>query len=112
MLGFNNALKIADVPFPFPYAQLLTLLLVVYTIFIPFYIVCFTESMIAGPVLTFLLFEGIWGVNEVAKELENPFGSDANDISVADFHGRFMDVLEDIRLAFATKIQQEEDIKA
>jgi len=97
MLGFSNCLKIADVPFPFPYSQLLTLLLTVYACFIPVYIVCFTESLIASPILAFLLFEGIWGVNEVAKELENPFGSDDNDISLADFHARFLDVIGEVK---------------
>merc|ERR1719392_125561 len=74
MLGFNQAMKIADVPFPFPYAQLLLVLLTLYVCIIPVYMVCFTQSAIGAPVLSFLLFEGIWGINETAKELENPFG--------------------------------------
>merc|ERR1719277_2306254 len=96
MLGFNNCMKIADVPFPFPYAQLLTILLTVYACFIPIYITVFTDSLIASPILAFLLFQGIWGVNEVAKELENPFGADENDISLADFHARFLDVMWEV----------------
>ena len=32
---------------------------------------------------------------QVAKELENPFGVDANDIPLLDFHLRFTDVLAD-----------------
>lgn len=104
MLGYSNCMKIADVPFPFPYAQLLTYLLVVYALFIPVYIVCFTKSMIAGPLLSFLLFQGIWGVNEVAKEIENPFGADINDISLADFHARFVDVLAEINAGSEAKL--------
>jgi len=103
MLGFNLALKIADVPFPFPYAQLLTLMLTVYACFIPVYIVAFTQSIIAGPILSFALFQGIWGINEVAKELENPFGRDANDISLADFHSRFMESCEEVFQAHNVK---------
>ena len=34
-LGFNNCLKIADVPFPLPFAQLLGLLLVAFSLLIP-----------------------------------------------------------------------------
>ena len=37
MLGFYNCLKIADVPFPLPYAQLLGLLLIAFSCLIPFY---------------------------------------------------------------------------
>merc|ERR550525_1624912 len=96
MLGFNQAQKIADVPFPFPYAQLLLVLLVCFSCFIPVYMVCFVKSYIATPILSFLLFEGIWGINETAKELENPFGADSNDITLADFHVRFVDLLEEI----------------
>eukprot|EP00971_Amphidinium_carterae_P022269 439154-Amphidinium_carterae.1 len=123
MLGFNNSLKIADVPFPFPYAQLLDLSLIVFTFFIPMYVAIFTQSLYAAPALAFVLFEGIWCFNEarhnphqrrletlrsfvhtlpavalafvgwvgsfvaeVAKELEQPYGSDANDMSLEDFH--------------------------
>merc|ERR1719162_269413 len=95
MLGFFSALKIADVPFPFPYAQLLTFMLVMYSLFIPLYVTVFTSSMIVSPIMTFLLFQGIWGVNEVAKELENPLGTDFNDINILDFHSRFLDVIND-----------------
>ena len=34
-LGFNNCLKIADVPFPLPFAQLLGLLLMAFSLLIP-----------------------------------------------------------------------------
>eukprot|EP00913_Durusdinium_trenchii_P006795 g6387.t1 len=95
MLGFNNCLKIADVPFPLPFAQLLGLLLVAFSAFIPVYVINFTGSPIAGPILCFFLFESLWCLNEVAKELENPFGQDTNDISLTDFHMRFVDCLEE-----------------
>lgn len=103
MLGFNNCLKIADVPFPFPYAQLLSVLIVMFSAFVPVYIVVFTKSMTAGPILTFLITIGLWGLNEVAKELENPFGLDVNHISLVDFHARFVDALADIQLAHEAK---------
>ena len=40
------------------------------------YVVVFTQSPFVGPVLCFFLFESLWCLNEVAKELENPFGQD------------------------------------
>ena len=61
----------------------------------PRYVVIFTGSPIAGPILCFILFVTLWCLNEVAKELENPFGQDANDIPLLDFHLRFTDVLAD-----------------
>lgn len=99
MLGFSQAMKLSDVPFPFPYAQMLTLLLICYTCFIPVYIVAFTSSMIAGPIMSFALFQGVWGLNETAKELENPFGKDVNDITLGDFHMRFLDGIDQVFFA-------------
>jgi len=104
MLGFNNSLKIADVPFPFPYAQLLTLALVAFSCCIPVYVAVFTEDLITGPLVAFFIFQGMWGVNEVAKELENPFGSDVNDISLQDFHERFVQALRETNVAHQCKL--------
>lgn len=109
MLGFNQCVKLADVPFPFPYAQVLTIILVCYTVFIPVYIVAFTSSRIVSPIMSFALFLGIWGLNETAKELENPFGPDVNDITLIDFHLRFMDQCEEILEAHMTMVGAAEN---
>mmetsp|Transcript_29674 Transcript_29674/g.54656 ORF Transcript_29674/g.54656 Transcript_29674/m.54656 type:complete len:421 (-) Transcript_29674:76-1338(-) len=108
MLGFNQCVKLADVPFPFPYAQVLTIILACYTAFIPVYIVCFTSSRIVSTIMSFILFQGIWGLNETAKELENPFGPDVNDITLIDFHLRFMDQCEEILEAHMTMVGASE----
>eukprot|EP00811_Abedinium_folium_P010324 NODE_1954_length_2326_cov_11.700318.p1 GENE.NODE_1954_length_2326_cov_11.700318~~NODE_1954_length_2326_cov_11.700318.p1 ORF type:complete len:620 (+),score=118.27 NODE_1954_length_2326_cov_11.700318:223-2082(+) len=99
MLGFAQATKLADVPFPFPFAQMLTILLACFSALIPFYVVCFTRSLVMGPIVAFLLFEGMWGFNELAKDMENPFGRDENDLPLTDFHHRFMDSLADVNNA-------------
>ena len=107
MLGFNNCMKIADVPFPLPFAQLLGLLLMAFSCFIPLYVIVFTASPVVGPILCVLLFESLWCLSEVAKELENPFGDDPNDIPLSDFHLRFVDILEDLSQAgHDTMLQQ------
>lgn len=54
--------------------------------------------------MTFFLFEGIWGFNELAKELENPFGPDANDVSLMDFHVKFVTTCREIKEAHIVKI--------
>merc|ERR1712062_698463 len=96
MLGFNQVQKIADVPFPFPYAQLMIVLITFYSCFIPVYMACFTKSYLAAPILSFLLFEGVWGINACATELENPLGPDINDITLVDFHCRFVRAIQEI----------------
>lgn len=96
MLGFNQCMKLADVPFPFPYAQMLSCLLCCFAVFIPVYVTAFTKSMIVSCILSFCIFSALWGLNETAKELENPFGTDDNDICLGDFHLRFMDCCEEV----------------
>lgn len=111
MIGFNSALKIADVPFPIPYAQLLSVLLLGWALTLPVFVTAFTNSMVLAPILCFLLFEGIWCLNEVAKELENPYGGDDNDISLPDFHGRFVDLILDVPKLSRLEPQMHEPAK-
>jgi len=91
---FTNAKKISDVPFPFNYAQLLAIMLTIFSAMLPVYVAAFTHSYIAGPLLTFMVFHSITCINALAEILENPFGQDIDDISLADFHMRFLQVME------------------
>jgi len=91
---FTNAKKISDVPFPFNYAQILAIILIVFSMMLPVYIAAFTKSYIAGPLLTFMVFHSMTCVNRLAEILENPFGHDMDDISLEDFHMRFLQVME------------------
>jgi len=93
-IHFTNAKKISDVPFPFNYAQLLAIVLIIFSLLLPIYVANFTQSYIAGPILTFIVFHSITCVNELAEILENPFGQDMDDISLEDFHMRFLQVME------------------
>mmetsp|Transcript_113618 Transcript_113618/g.226099 ORF Transcript_113618/g.226099 Transcript_113618/m.226099 type:complete len:424 (+) Transcript_113618:112-1383(+) len=91
---FTNVKKISDVPFPFNYAQLLAIMLTIFSAMLPVYVAAFTHSYIAGPLLTFMVFHSITCINALAEILENPFGQDLDDISLVDFHLRFLEVME------------------
>eukprot|EP00931_Biecheleriopsis_adriatica_P009127 TRINITY_DN11022_c0_g1_i4.p1 TRINITY_DN11022_c0_g1~~TRINITY_DN11022_c0_g1_i4.p1 ORF type:complete len:553 (+),score=78.26 TRINITY_DN11022_c0_g1_i4:57-1715(+) len=106
MVGFSHAMKIADVPFPFPFAQTLSLVLIFFSLSIPIVIAIFTANVYIAPIVTFLLFEGLWGTNELAKDLETPFGQSVNDIPMSDFHGRFMDACKDMHMANNVRIRR------
>lgn len=95
MLGFNQALKVAIVPFPFPFAQMITLLLVGFQVFCPMMTVIFTASSALCPLLTFLAVTGYWGLNEICVELEEPFGEDANDLPIVQLQRCFVSMLVD-----------------
>merc|ERR1719210_2693067 len=65
MLGFSQAVKIADVPFPFPFAQTLSLLLFFFSMAMPVFVSLFTDHPVVSPIITFLLFQGTYGINDL-----------------------------------------------
>lgn len=90
MLGFNQAHKVAMVPFPFPFAQMVSLLLMMLYLCLPFYVDNFTQNVWLTPVICFVVPFCYCGLNHIAIELEEPFGTDANDVDIADRHRDFL----------------------
>ena len=79
MIGaFNGVDKVHNVPIPFPYAQMITLLMSLYCFLAPFMFVQYFHywTFIPATFLTCAQF----GINEVAIEIEDPFGTDENDL--------------------------------
>jgi predicted membrane chloride channel (bestrophin family) len=76
--GFNGVDKVHNVQIPFPYAQMILLFLTTYVFTAPFMFVthfgwaCFIPSSVLCVVF--------FGINEVALEIEDPFGEDENDL--------------------------------
>mmetsp|Transcript_71567 Transcript_71567/g.127544 ORF Transcript_71567/g.127544 Transcript_71567/m.127544 type:complete len:406 (+) Transcript_71567:118-1335(+) len=96
MLGYHQALKISHVPFPFPFAQMVTLLLSFMYVCLPLYIDVFTKSLVLTPVISTLLSTSFCSLNLISIELEAPFGMDSNDIDIQERHEAFMNKLEDV----------------
>ncbi|EER01022.1 hypothetical protein Pmar_PMAR025120 [Perkinsus marinus ATCC 50983] len=94
MLGYNQALKVSQVPFPFPFAQMVSLLLLIFLFMCPIMVVKMTEGTVLSPILSFFCLLGYWGLNEIAVELENPFGDDDNDLPLETIHTEFVDSLQ------------------
>lgn len=82
-----NAKKIADTRFPFPYAQLIAILLFLHILLTPLMISCLIQSKIWAPLFTFVPIFAMFSVNFIGVELENPFGTDDNDLPLAHFQG-------------------------
>merc|ERR1712137_245825 len=86
-LGFFMAMKIADVPFPFPFAQFLQYALFIFYLFCQFVILENVEDFAdTGPPKLFFLLALNWfacvgyaALNKISIELEDPFGEDDND---------------------------------
>jgi len=80
-----NAKKITDTRFPFPYAQLIAMLLLLHTVLTPTMIAQLIENKVWAAIFTFVPIFGMFSLNFVASELENPFGDDANDLPLERF---------------------------
>jgi len=96
LLGFSQACKMADFPFPSPFAQLLEWLLVAYTFFIPLFATVFTGSVALAPFLAFLATLTFWTLTSISRVLENPFADGPNQLPVIDMHERFVDMLRSV----------------
>jgi len=77
--------KINEVPFPFPYAQMVTVMLLVFTAVTPVALGLYAGSPYTAAAMTFITTSIYWCINYIAAELEMPFGKDANDLPMLDF---------------------------
>eukprot|EP00403_Amphidinium_massartii_P026063 CAMPEP_0178405146 /NCGR_PEP_ID=MMETSP0689_2-20121128/18250_1 /TAXON_ID=160604 /ORGANISM="Amphidinium massartii, Strain CS-259" /LENGTH=494 /DNA_ID=CAMNT_0020026155 /DNA_START=57 /DNA_END=1541 /DNA_ORIENTATION=+ len=81
----SEASTIAFVPFPFPYAQLLKILLILFSLVTPVAVALSLSRVLWVFVCTFVSVLVMWGINGIAIEIEMPFGEDANDLQLQEF---------------------------
>jgi putative membrane protein len=74
------ARKISAYPLPFPYAQMVTCMLVLHWIMTPLLCAAMLSHPMWAFMLSFVVTFGYWSVNYIGVELEMPFGDDANDL--------------------------------
>jgi putative membrane protein len=89
--------RILKTPIPLAYAIYLQRLLLIYCIFLPFQMVedlGWYTGMIAA-VISFILF----GIEEIGREIENPFGYDANDLPLDEICTNMLYNVEELMLA-------------
>lgn len=79
---FENARKIACISIPFPYAQTTEWLLIVHTMIVPAITCQWVTNYKWAFLFTLIQVIVLWSLNLVAIELENPFGTDANDLDM------------------------------
>jgi len=84
MVRVQEAEKVSTLPMPMPYAQMIWLMLVIFSSVCP--IVCaVTTDLYRCWLYTFLCTLVYWCVHFIAVEIEMPFGDDANDLPVRLF---------------------------
>lgn len=104
--GLSLALRIADVPFPFPFSQLLEFLLVVFTCLIPIYAANFSGGFISSPLLAWATTAAFWSLSEISFELETPFADGPNQLPVIDSHERFVEAIQAMHLQRRPTLQR------
>lgn len=87
MVALHQAMKIATIPFPFPYAQSCDYLLLMHWVVVPFVVAQWSTHPVWAGVFAFVQVFVLWSLNFIAVEIENPFGSDANDLDFAQMQG-------------------------
>jgi len=93
MLGYNQARKVAYVPFPFVHAQISALFIFVLLPVIPLLMLTFVDNPWIASCLNFFSLLCFCGLHEVARELENPFSNEPNDLPLVTFQCQFNEAL-------------------
>ena len=92
-LGYNQARKVAYIPFPFPHTQLTTFYVVIITLVMPMLMLTFVIDTTVAAIMNFLtigVFLGLW---HVSTELEDPFRNVPNDLPLNNFQAQFNEAL-------------------
>jgi hypothetical protein len=93
VVGYNQARKVAYVPFPFPHAQITAIFSLAIIFIFPLLYFAYVHSLVFACVLNFCTVLCFLGVHEVARELENPFQNVPNDIPLTTFQAQFNEAL-------------------
>lgn len=94
MQEFNQACKLDDTPFPFPYAQLMWLLDVSLILVIPIVMMCWTEALWWSLALSVLVVGCMHAIFIAACHMERPFGKRPNDLPFLELHTDFLNRLK------------------
>lgn len=79
MVAFKRLTAITDVPFPFPYAQMISAALLVFWVATPVLLGTLPVHSASSAFFAFISTFFLCALNLVAQEIEQPFGDDAND---------------------------------
>eukprot|EP00927_Polykrikos_kofoidii_P039176 TRINITY_DN33609_c0_g1_i1.p1 TRINITY_DN33609_c0_g1~~TRINITY_DN33609_c0_g1_i1.p1 ORF type:complete len:598 (-),score=91.35 TRINITY_DN33609_c0_g1_i1:384-2177(-) len=117
LVNLLNAKKITDTKFPFPLAQLITILLVLYSLFTPLLISVAVKNTYMAAFISFWPVFASFSLNFAAIELEMPFGDDDNDLPLSDFQAEMntslMMLLHDkADLMAGTSVQCDRDFQS
>jgi predicted membrane chloride channel (bestrophin family) len=79
IVNLQNARKIADFPFPWPYAQASMVMLMIHWALCPL-LASILLNRLWAPITCFSVIFFLWSINFIALDLESPFGAEDNDL--------------------------------
>eukprot|EP00931_Biecheleriopsis_adriatica_P000665 TRINITY_DN10075_c1_g1_i2.p1 TRINITY_DN10075_c1_g1~~TRINITY_DN10075_c1_g1_i2.p1 ORF type:complete len:516 (+),score=64.58 TRINITY_DN10075_c1_g1_i2:144-1691(+) len=84
IVRLNNARKIHEFPIPFPIAQMVFFQLICHGILTSFVCAIVVENPGLAFIFTFLVCQSLWTIHYITLELEQPYGTDANDLPLEE----------------------------
>ena len=81
--------KLAETPFPFPYVQFITCALLMYTTMFSIMVNVYITDLPLNLGITFLSTIAYYAMNELARDLEDPFIHAPNDLPMARYNYKF-----------------------
>jgi len=82
MQGYYGLRKYLTIPYPFPLVQMARTFLFLYIYTLPFAVISRFEKLHEAIFVVCIISYGFLGIEHVAIELHDPFGTDANDLPV------------------------------
>jgi len=82
MICYHEMLKFPNVPMPFPFMVTTEVLLLIHLAISPVMLVSWFDNLVLPTAFAFVLVLALWSLHVIAGELENPFGSDDNDLDM------------------------------
>lgn len=98
-------------PFPFPHAQLSAYYVLFSMPAVVVLMIQWTDDIIIGAMLTFLTVTCLSAIQEVARELENPFRNLPNEIPVVTIQAQYNETLLSIFAGFHPDAYWEDEAK-
>ena len=93
----SDLAKIRDIPFPFPYAQLIVTMLTAHSVITAMITSQYIHPWYWAGGITFIAISGFWALFFISAEIDHPFGDDPNDLPLAemqqDWNARLLELI-------------------
>jgi len=84
IIDVSYARRIKAVPFPFPYSQAISIMLLIHSVMQTAIAGCTFENFIVAGCHAFITTLAFWSINYIAVEIEMPYGDDCNDLPLRE----------------------------